>query len=82
MFYELIEKSDDLADNLDELANYIKEFTDATGVYIGKLVHPKKEITDDDDDKAHIDEENPKVIHFLYTSKGQEFMQGKLLRSD
>ena len=45
-------------------------------------MHPKKEITDEDDDKAHIDEENPKVIHFSYTSQGHEFMQGKLLRSD
>jgi hypothetical protein len=81
-FYEIIDKSEDLTDNLDELANFLQEFTGATGVYIGKLVHPRKEITDDDDEKAHIDEENPKVINFLYSSKGHEFMTGKILKSD
>ena len=45
-------------------------------------MHPRKDISDEDDDKAHIDEENPKVINFLYTSKGHEFMQGKVLKSD
>lgn len=61
-FYELIEKSEDLSDNLDELANYLKEFTGATGVYVGKLVYPKKDINDDDDDQAHFDAESSMVI--------------------
>lgn len=61
-FYNEITKSDDLENNLDQLVEFLKEFTGATGVYIGKLVTPKKEINEDDDDKAHIDEENPKVI--------------------
>jgi hypothetical protein len=41
-----------------------------------------REIYDDDDDKAHIDEENPKVIQFITASKGHEYMVAKLLRSD
>jgi len=73
-FYELIDKSEDLSDNLDELANYLKEFTGATGVYIGKLDYPKKDINDDDDDKAHINEEDSKVIHYIRTSDGHSFM--------
>lgn len=52
-FYELLEKSDDLNDNLDELCNFLQEFTGATGVYIGKLEKPRKAINEDDDDKAH-----------------------------
>jgi hypothetical protein len=52
-FYELLEKSDDLNDNLDELCNFLLEFTGATGVYIGKLEKPRKAINEDDDDKAH-----------------------------
>lgn len=60
----------------------MKEFTKATGVYVGVLGHPKKDITDDDDDKAHLDEEAPKVIQFLHASKGHEFMEGQILRSD
>ena len=59
---------------MDNLANLIKEFTNATGVYIGKLVAPRKPIGDTDDDRAHIDEENPKVIRFTNASEGHEFM--------
>jgi hypothetical protein len=44
------------------LSDFLKEFTGATGVYIGRLIKPLKPINDDDDDKAHIDDENPKVV--------------------
>ena len=81
-FYEVLEKSEDLSDNLDELANFLQEFTGATGVYIGKLEKPRKEIGEDDDDKAHLDRENPKVIRFLTASTDHEFMKGKILRVD
>ncbi len=67
---------------MDELANFLQEFTGATGVYIGKLVKPIKEINDEDDDKAHLDEENPKVIQFITASKSHEFMKNKLLKSE
>jgi len=60
----------------------LKEFTAATGVYIGKLVQPLKEINEDDDDKAHIDEENPRVINFVQASDCHSFMKGKLLQSE
>ena len=81
-FYDMLDKSEDLTDNLDELANFLKEFTNSTGVYVGKLIKPLKQIKDDDDDKAHIDEENPKVVQFLYTSDGHEFLKGKILKPD
>jgi hypothetical protein len=54
-----------LTDQLQELADYIKEFTSATAVYIGKLVAPKKKIGEEDDERAHLDEEASKIIHFL-----------------
>ena len=37
-------------------------------------MHPAKEIDEEADDKAHMDEEAPKVIKFLHASKGHEFM--------
>lgn len=77
-----MEKSEDLSDNLDELAAYLKDFTNATGVYIGKLVKPRRDISDEDDDKAHIDDENPKVVWYIHASEGQEFMKGNILKSD
>ena len=58
----MLDKSDDLTDNLDELADFLKEFTNSTGVYVGKLIKPLRPIKDDDDDKAHIDDEKPKVV--------------------
>ena len=54
-FHDNIQKSTDLNDNLQQLADYIHLHTGATGVYIGKLVYPAKLIDDDADDKAHID---------------------------
>ena len=78
----MLEKSEDLTDNLDELATFLKEFTGATGVYIGRLVKPRIDITDDDDDKAHIDEENPKVIWYIHATEEHSFMKGSILKSD
>ena len=56
----------------------------ATGVYIGRLEKPRKNIKDGDDDRAHVDrsEGAQKLIRFMYTSKGHEFMKEKLLRQD
>lgn len=73
----------DLRDKLDELAQFLSEYTGpATGVYIGKLERPRKNIEDMDDDRAHIDREGAKLIRFQYSSIGHEFMKGKLLRAD
>ena len=60
----------------------MKEHTGATGVYIGKLVKPRKDIGDDDDDKAHIDEENPKVVWYIHATPEHEFIKGEILKSD
>jgi hypothetical protein len=48
------------------------------------LERPRKPINEGDDCNAHIDQgaEVKKLIRFLYTSKGHEFMKGKLLKSD
>lgn len=64
------------------MSNYLKEFTGATGVYIGKLTHPMKIIGEDDDDKAHLDEDNPKVIMFVNSSDNHAFIKGKVLKSE
>jgi hypothetical protein len=38
-FFETINTSSDLNENLQELADFLEEHTKATGVYIAKLVH-------------------------------------------
>jgi len=57
-FTGAVEKQHDLSDMLQSLATYLKEFTSATAVYIGKLETPKKEVDDADNDKAHENEES------------------------
>ena len=56
--------------------------TNGTAVYIWKLVQPNKPITDSDNDKAHIDKEAEKVIHFMHSTKEHQFMIDKILRKD
>ncbi len=51
-------------------------------MYIGKLVHPSREIEEDADDKAHFDEEAPKVIKYIHSSKGHEFMNAVVLTEE
>lgn len=50
-------------------------------MYIGKLERPRKNITDNDDDRAHVDREGAKLIRYLYASEGHDFMKGKLLKA-
>lgn len=45
-------------------------------------MHPAREIEDDADDKAHFDEEAPKVIKFIHASKGHEFMNEVVLTDE
>lgn len=80
LFYEKINFSTDLNDQLQELANYLKEKSNATAVYIGKLVSPKRKIKEDDDENSHKDEDAAKIIHYINATKGHEFLVDKVLR--
>ena len=78
-FWKEIEESKDLEDNLQGLTEFLQKNTKATGVYIGRLVYPSRKIADDDDDKAHLDSELPKVIKYINASKNHEFMVDAVL---
>lgn len=56
--------------------------TSSTAVYVGKLVSPKRPITDEDDETAHIDEEAAKIIHFLHATKSHEYLVDKVLKQE
>lgn len=60
-----MEESEDLNDRLQDLTDFIAKQTNATGVYIAKLVCPRKRIEDESDDKAHLDEESAKVLQYI-----------------
>ena len=81
-FLRRLARSQDLEDNLQELTEFIQGETKATGVYIGKLVFPAKPIDEEADDKAHYDEEAPKVIKIITASKGHEFMVDVVLSQE
>ena len=61
------------------MVDFIEEHTGATGVYIGKLVYPKKPIEDDAGDNEHIDEEAPKVIQFSHATESHKFMVDRVI---
>lgn len=67
---------------MNTLVNHLKEFTNSTAVYIGKVVKPKKPIKDEDDDKAHINEDAQVQLQFMNSSPEHEFMVDKILKQD
>jgi len=64
------------------LAEFLKEFTDATGVYIGKLVPPMVDISEDADENAHINEEDPMVIKIIHATQEHKFMVDSVLKKE
>lgn len=81
-FNDKVNVSDDLVDELGDLVDHLKYFTKATGCYVGKLVKPKKAITDDDNEKAHIDPEAEEVIKFIHANKDHEFIVDQILTKE
>lgn len=81
-FRDKVDESKDLEDELQTLVNHLKDFTGSTAVYIGKVVKPKKAITDEDDDKAHVDEAAQPQVQFMNASGEHEFMVDKILKQD
>jgi len=71
--------SEDLNDNLQDLVDYIAKETKSTGVYIAKLVCPLKPINDGSDDKAHLNEEAPKVLQYIRATQDHQFMINRVL---
>lgn len=67
-FIQLVERSEDLYDHLQELLEHVAEQTGATAGYIGKVVKPIRGIRDglpeDADDEAHIIEDAKDQIQF------------------
>jgi len=63
-----------LSDHLQGLTDHLQKFTEASAVYIGKLVSPKKSIKDSDDDTAHVDEASEKIISFSHADEDHQFL--------
>lgn len=73
----------DLNDHLTDLTVYLERNLKATGVYIGKLEPRMREIQEDDDDKAHLEEEPVEVIKFKHaTPSHTDIMLNAVLNPD
>eukprot|EP00825_Cyclidium_porcatum_P002631 TRINITY_DN1121_c0_g2_i1.p2 TRINITY_DN1121_c0_g2~~TRINITY_DN1121_c0_g2_i1.p2 ORF type:complete len:658 (-),score=176.34 TRINITY_DN1121_c0_g2_i1:285-2258(-) len=66
---------------VEELPEFLEQNKKLTGVYIGQLNYPPKDINDDEEDEnAHLQTTQPKVIHYVGFSKSQRtIMEGKIL---
>lgn len=78
-FFDSIEASKDLNDNLEQLVNFIQENTGATGVYVGQLVSQKKAIQEDAGVDDDLDQEAPKVIQFTHATASHKAMLNVVL---
>lgn len=79
IFNEQIAKSSDLSEQLQLLNDHLHTNTNATAVYIGKVVQAIKPIKDSDNDKAHIDKTASSHIHFCHSDPGHSFIVGQVL---
>ena len=79
-FYKHVDDSDDHEDILQNLVNYLQEYTHSTSVYIAKLVPHKFEIEEDDDETAHVDDKSPLHLDIIHVSpKGYEYCLRKTI---
>lgn len=81
-FRDKVANHEDLSDMLQEFTHYLKEFTGATGVYIGKLIKPNKPIKENDNDKAHENPDAPEIIKYIHASQDHGFMINKTLTQE
>ena len=78
-FFASLKCSPDLADNLQDLTNFMRENTGATGCYIGVLDYPSLPIKENSTRDAHLDYEADQVLKFKWASSDHEFMIGEVL---
>lgn len=64
-FKHKVSESTDLTDELQNLVIYLKDQTNSTAVYIGKVVKPLKKIKEGDNDTAHLNPDAQPEIQFL-----------------
>lgn len=70
-FINKVEKCDDHEDILQNLCDYLQEYTNSTSVYIAKLVPHKFKIDEDDDESAHVDDKTPMHLDIIHASPKQ-----------
>lgn len=82
-FFKKVDDTDDHADILQDLSDYLQEHTGSTSAYIAKLVQEKNTINEDDDDEAHVNEQAPYYLDIYHVSpEGFKFLHRKTIKSN
>ena len=77
---EKIKTCTDFEDKLNEICDQLKTIIGATGVYISSYEFKRKPIEKiTDDENAHIDPDNIKVLRYIHWNEDHNFLHGKFL---
>jgi len=77
---ETIKSCTDFEDKLNEICEQLKNIIGATGVYVSSYEYKRKAIENiTDDENAHIDPDNIKVLRYVHWNEDHNFLNGKYL---
>jgi len=81
-FNKKLAETDDMTKILNEFCEFLKGKVNATGVYIAIVEQRKKPITDESDDKGHIDPSEPMVMRYIGADDEHKYMLGQTIKID
>ena len=77
---ETIKSCTDFEDKLNDICEQLKKIIGATGVYISSYEFKRKPVENiTDDENAHIDQDNIKVLRYIHWNEDHDFLHGKYL---
>ena len=77
---EEIRTCEDFEVKLNDICEQLKKITGATGVYISSYDYKRKKIENiTDDENAHIDPDNIKVLRYIHWNEDHNFLHGRYL---
>ena len=77
---ETIKCCTDFEDKLNEICEKLKRIIGATGVYVSSYEYKRKLVENiTDDENAHIDPDNIKVLRYIHWNEDHNFLHGKYL---
>ena len=77
---ETIKCCTDFEDKLNEICEQLKRIIGATGVYVSSYEYKRKLVENiTDDENAHIDPDNIKVLRYIHWNEDHNFLHGKYL---
>ena len=77
---EEIKSCEDFEVKLNDICEQLKNITGATGVYISSYDYKRKQVENiTDDENAHIDPDNVKVLRYIHWNQDHDFLHGKYL---